>query len=395
MSQPNTQVAVIPREQTQNQIQVISGDLNSPRVRNTIGALIRGTSLSVDRVIKVALAAVVRNEDLLKCSGSSILRAVCRGCEVGLEPGGLLGQAYLVPMRHWKDGVTTYDCELWLGYQGCIELVRRACAVSTIWAEVWKPGDEFSCRYGLNPDLVHVPSWDDRDPAIESLGAYSVATMKDGAKQFVTMSRAQVEAVRLKSSGGTYQKDDNYGHKKGDPRGAWLTDWDEQAKKTSIKRIYKVLPKAVIDQEMAERIHALMSRDEDTPPSVIDAPSTSLNVRVPYPEEEENEPPNAPPPVAINVPAPAADPPRRGRPPKEKEVNPAVVPPVPQTQVAPPPAAESVPYGAELDAISQPPPAAARPAVSAPPPAARAKGPSTSEQEEFNSMFPPDEGERL
>ncbi len=399
MSAPNnTAVAVIPREQKDNQIQVINNLLSSDRVKGTIKTLIpQGSHLTSDRVVKVVLAAVLRNPDLLKCSGTSIVRSATRACEVGLEPGGVLGHAYLVPMRKYKDNVTTFECEMWLGYQGALELMRRSAQVSTIYAEVVKPGDFFDWQFGLEPTLIHRPDLQSMDPNIESIAVYAVAHLKDGGRQFIVMSRAQIEAIRLKSSGGAMSaylaKKIGGGAQEGDPMGAWASAWDEQAKKTALKRLYKVMPKSVLDLNMADKIHEMMSNDEDGPPTVVD---------IPQPEEDEGEPPNPPPPVAINAPPPAADPPRRGRPPgstnatptpratKPVEVNPSVVPPAVDTVNQPQP---TVPYGAELDAIAQPGPKAAAP----PPPTTtgRKTAPSSKDQEEFDSMFPPDEGERL
>ena len=52
-----------------------------------------------DRLIRVALTAVQNTPKLLECDRRSLLSAVMTCAQLGLEPDGVLGQAYLVPFR--------------------------------------------------------------------------------------------------------------------------------------------------------------------------------------------------------------------------------------------------------------------------------------------------------
>lgn len=60
---------------------------------------------------------------------------------------------------------------------------------------------------------------------------YAVANLKGGGVQFEVMSRAEIEAVRSQSKAGT--------------SGPWVSHWDEMAKKTCIRRLFKYLPVSI------------------------------------------------------------------------------------------------------------------------------------------------------
>ncbi len=73
---------------------------------------------------------------------------------------------------------------------------------------------------------------------------YAVARLKDGGTQFEVMTVKQVEKVKAQS--------------KASGNGPWVTHWEEMAKKTVIRRLFKYLPvsiemqKAVVLDEKAE-----------------------------------------------------------------------------------------------------------------------------------------------
>jgi len=69
------------------------------------------------RFVRVAVTTLRRNEKLLRCDQDSLLACLMLSAQLGLEPGGPLGHAYLVP----------YGSELTfiVGYRGYIELARR------------------------------------------------------------------------------------------------------------------------------------------------------------------------------------------------------------------------------------------------------------------------------
>lgn len=60
---------------------------------------------------------------------------------------------------------------------------------------------------------------------------YAVAKLKGGGVQFEVMSRAEIEKIRQASKAGN--------------TGSWSTHWDEMAKKTVIRRLFKYLPLSI------------------------------------------------------------------------------------------------------------------------------------------------------
>jgi recombination protein RecT len=191
--------------------------------------------LTPDRIIKVALTAINKTPKLLECTKESLLGAIMQAAELGLEPGGALGEGYLVPYKVKGVMVATFVP----GYRGLISLARRSGQIVSIEARVVNQRDAFSCCLGLDPDLKHTPAWEEADPGPLRL-VYAVAKLKDGGVQFEIMSLAQIQAVRAKSQAGNY--------------GPWVDNFEEMAKKTVIRRLFKYLPVSV-EMVRAEEIN--------------------------------------------------------------------------------------------------------------------------------------------
>jgi recombination protein RecT len=182
--------------------------------------------MSVDRLLRVAVTAIRANPKLLDCTKESLLACVMGCAQLGLEPEPFLGQAYLVP--YWSGKKKVFEAQLIPGYRGYLALARRSGEVNSVISQVVYTNDHFELRYGLNATLDHVPAEGDRG---EPKGVYVVFHYKDGSYSFDYMSKADIEKIRARSK----SKDD----------GPWVTDWDEMAKKTVIRRHIKVVPLSV------------------------------------------------------------------------------------------------------------------------------------------------------
>src|SRR5262249_4908422 len=185
------------------------------------------------------LAATSRSPKLLLCTPMSILNAVVQASQLGLEPGGPLGHAYLVPYEykrkdgtHLKEG--THLCQFIIGYRGLIELARRSGQILGIEAHVVHRNDKFQVRWGLAPLLEHVPNFD--EPG-EMVAVYAIGHIREGIAQVEVMTTKQVDAIRARSRAA----DD----------GPWVTDYEEMARKTVVKRLTKYLP---LSSEFAKAI---------------------------------------------------------------------------------------------------------------------------------------------
>ncbi len=244
----------------------IAAVLSDPRVKAQM-ALALPKHVTADRLARIALTEVRKTPKLKDCDQESFLGAIMQCAQLGLEPGGVLGHAYLLPFdkrqkvgNEWKTVRT--DVQLIVGYRGMIDLARRSGQILSIEARSVHQADKFHVALGLNPDLIHEPAWEvaDRGPL---RFVYAVAKLKDGGTQFEVMSRAEIEKVRSQSKAA---KD-----------GPWVTHFDEMAKKTVIRRLFKYLPVSI---ELAtavgldEQAEAGLPQDNlltDPEPTTIDA----------------------------------------------------------------------------------------------------------------------------
>lgn len=94
-----------------------------------------------------------------------------------------------------------------------------------------------------------------RIPGAPVTHVYAVARLKDGGTQFEVMTRKQIELVRSLSKAGN--------------NGPWVTHWEEMAKKTAIRRLFKYLPVSI-------EIQRAVSMDEKEPLTIDPADSSVL-----------------------------------------------------------------------------------------------------------------------
>ena len=76
------------------------------------------------------LMAMRDNPDLMECSVPSLFGCMKEAASMGLEIGGPLSKAYMVPFRDSRK--STREAQLILGYKGMIELMRRSGEVDQI-----------------------------------------------------------------------------------------------------------------------------------------------------------------------------------------------------------------------------------------------------------------------
>jgi len=214
----------------------IAALLNDPKIKQQM-ALALPRHVTADRLARVALTEVRRNPALARCDQMSFLGAIMICAQLGLEPGGTLGHAYLVPFENRKAGRT--EVQFILGYRGMIDLARRSGQIQSIEARAVYEGDRFDVKFGLDSDLTHVPDFDNpnRTQPEKLRFVYAVAKLKDGGVQFEVMSRREIEAARAQSKSAT--------------SGPWQTHYEAMSLKTVIRRLFKYLP---ISIELAQAI---------------------------------------------------------------------------------------------------------------------------------------------
>lgn len=179
--------------------------------------------MDVDRLVRIAMTSVQRTPKLLECDPITLLGAVVQSAQLGLEPDGVTGQAYLIPFMNRKKN--RMEVQFIPGYRGLVSLARRSGKVTKIEAHVVHEHDEFRFQYGVHETLDHLPTRADEPGPV--IYAYAIASYTDGTKQFDVMTVRELEAIRSRS--------------KSPNDGPWVTDTEEMYKKTTVRRISKML----------------------------------------------------------------------------------------------------------------------------------------------------------
>jgi recombination protein RecT len=201
-----------------------------------------------DRVgawIRTTQGLLRRDEKLMEAARNDVgqfMSVLLDAARLGLEPG--TEQYYLVP--RWNKKKRCTEVTGVRGYQGEIELMYRAGAVSSVVVDVVCEGDTFVWTPG-STDVESLqagrpPRWEgpQRQPLHQAnwlgtrgrlMGVYAYAIMKDGAVSRVTVLNADdIAATRAKSDSD------------GQAWSPWATDEKAMWLKTAAHRLAKWVP---------------------------------------------------------------------------------------------------------------------------------------------------------
>lgn len=181
--------------------------------------------MTPDRFMRVALTAMMKNPKLRQCSQASMFQAMLNLSSLGLEPDGR--RAHLIPYGN--------EVQLIIDYKGLIELAKRSGEVTHWRAEVVCDGEDFEWNNGQV--TKHVVDW--FKPRGKVLAVYSHVKNKEGYDDYEMMTLDDVENIKKRS--------------KAKNSGPWVTDFNEMAKKTVMRRHSKRLtlsPEFVMAQEV-------------------------------------------------------------------------------------------------------------------------------------------------
>lgn len=216
--------------------------------------------MDADRLGRIALTTIRTTPKLLECNLPSLMGAVMQAAQLGLEPG-LIGHCYIIPYGK--------EATFIIGYKGMIDLARRSGQIQNIYAHAVYENDEFEYELGLEPKLVHKPAAGNRG---KMEYVYAVAHFKDGGYQFEVMDMQEIEKRR--------------GRSKAAKNGPWVTDFEEMAKKTVIRHMWKYLPISVEIQQQAAQ-DEVVRKDVTAEPEVIEMDFSQMEEE---PQEEQSKP---------------------------------------------------------------------------------------------------------
>ena len=183
--------------------------------------------VNADTWIRLATGCLRRNTDLRNAAENnpaSFMAALSDAARLGLDPG--TEQYYLTP-RKVKGQAEVLGI---VGYQGIIELMYRAGAVSSVVAECVYSDDTFDYQPGVHERPRHEINWDSDNRGTLRL-VYAYAVMKDGAtSKVVVMNRAAIARVKAKS--GTANS----------AYSPWTTDESAMWLKSAVRQLRKWVP---------------------------------------------------------------------------------------------------------------------------------------------------------
>jgi recombination protein RecT len=149
-----------------------------------------------------------------------------------------------------------------VGYQGYVELMYRAGAVSSVIAEVVYARDGFAYQPGRDEVPVHEIDWDADDRGALRL-VYAYARMKDGAtSKVIVLNKVAIARVKDKADG----VDSEYSPWKTDEAAMWL--------KSAVRQLQKWVPTSA--EYIREQLRAV--RDVAAEPPTVAATQDPPNV---------------------------------------------------------------------------------------------------------------------
>lgn len=230
--------------------------------------------LTPDRLTRVVLNAMSQQPKLMQCTRPSILRCVMDCVQLGLEVGGTMGLAYLVPFKNGKTG--KLEATTIIGYKGYIQLAMRSGLMrGPPVANLVKDSDLASGFFLDRATLEIKHPVNPLEPSAgDVIGAYCVAQFVDGGRHVEWMDLKQIMAIKARSRAKKF--------------GPWVTDEEQMMRKTVIRRAknywpvsvdmvrafelddqaddgHKPAPEHVYDQEFAEVINSI-PEDVDAEP---------------------------------------------------------------------------------------------------------------------------------
>ena len=199
-----------------------------------------GKAMTPERFSRIALSLFNGNPQFWEADTTSFLSALMQSAQCGLEPNTVLGEAYVIPYKNNKQGITEVNFQV--GYKGILKMAFNTGDYEAIYAHEIRKGDEFEYEYGLHKNLVHKPA---DVPSEEVTHYYAVYKLKNGGFDFVVWSKERVEQHAKDFS-------KNYMYKgQVNKSSVWFKNFDSMAKKTVLIDVLKYAPKSV---EMAKAL---------------------------------------------------------------------------------------------------------------------------------------------
>ena len=151
---------------------------------------------------------------LLACTRSSIYSSAAKSARLGIFPDGT--NADIIPYGQ--------ECQLQIFYRGLCDFAIRNNIATKFVSDIVRRNDTFKWSNG---ELVEhtINDWDE-DERGEIVGCWVRAFLPNGDHQDMRLSKSEIEKIRSKSHNAN---------------GVWKEWYEEMAKKSCVKRLFKMM----------------------------------------------------------------------------------------------------------------------------------------------------------
>jgi recombination protein RecT len=190
--------------------------------------------LTPDRMTRVALTAIIKTPKLMDCTQESLLQALMLCSQAGLEPDGRL--AHLIPYGNVVQVIFDYKGLVTLALRNGAEAVYadKVCEADTFTAEVLNGKKQI--HHSVNYKQARGDAY-----------CYYAVMQRNGIVDFEVMTKEEVDSIR--------------GRSKAASSGPWVSDYDEMAKKTALRRMSK-------RWDLLPEIRDVINADDDVPAEI-------------------------------------------------------------------------------------------------------------------------------
>ena len=165
--------------------------------RNDVMTLLKNNSQAIqsvlpkhlhpEKMLRMAYQCIEVTPKLALCSQASFFNAILELASLGLEPGGPLALAHLIPYGK--------KVQVIIDYKGFIHLANNA-NTRIVYHPVYEK-DDFEFQYGIGGFLTHKPTNNDRGKLIS---AYAIAYFPSGPPDFEVVDEKIAMTAKSRSS---------------------------------------------------------------------------------------------------------------------------------------------------------------------------------------------------
>lgn len=154
--------------------------------------------MTPSRLTQIAYQALVEKPDVGRCEPASIVNAIIGAASLGLQIGGELGQASLVPFKN--------RAKLMVEWRGYMAFANKTGKVKNWFVSLVYENEKFEIQGGNNQQIIHHPLIGKGKG--ELIAAYAMCRIHgDDRDKFVVID--QMEADRIKSHSAANRKADS------------------------------------------------------------------------------------------------------------------------------------------------------------------------------------------